>query len=53
MEVKMKIALAYAPSEQQFVPIPPLGITTLSSYLKNINIDNDVFDLELELWLAQ
>lgn len=49
----MRVALAYTPSEQQFLPVPPLGITALSSYLKSVDISNDVFDLELELWLAQ
>lgn len=47
----MKIALTYAPSEQQFLPVPPLGISVLSQHLKNNNIDNDIIDLELELWL--
>ena len=32
----MKIALCYAPSEQQFIPVPPLGIAVLKSYLKSI-----------------
>ncbi|GEM_PF-1848772 len=49
----MKVALAYLPSEQQFLPMPPLGVTVLSSYLKTLEIENDVFDLELELWLSQ
>lgn len=47
----MKLALVYAPSEQQFLPVPPLGISVLSQHLKNNNIDNDIFDFELELWL--
>lgn len=48
---RLKIALTYAPSEQQFLPVPPLGISILSQYLIGKNIDNDVIDLELELWL--
>lgn len=50
---KIKIALTYAPSEQQFLPVPPLGISALSQHLLNNDIDNDVIDLELELWLSQ
>lgn len=46
-----KVAINYAPSEQQFLPVPPLGISVLSEYLKENNIENDVIDLELELWL--
>ncbi|HEY5588742.1 MAG TPA: radical SAM protein [Candidatus Paceibacterota bacterium] len=49
----MKIALTYAPSEQQFIPVPPLGIAVLCSYLKDQDIFVDMFDLELELWLSQ
>lgn len=47
----MKLALTYAPSEQQFLPVPPLGISVLSQHLKNNGINNDIIDLELELWL--
>lgn len=50
---KIKIALTYAPSEQQFLPVPPLGISVLSQHLKNNMIDNDIIDLELELWIKQ
>lgn len=49
----MKIALCYAPSEQQFIPVPPLGISVLKSYLKQHEKDVTTFDLELELWLSQ
>ena len=49
----IKIALTYAPSEQQFLPVPPLGISALSQHLINSRINNDVIDLELELWLKQ
>lgn len=47
----MKIALTYAPSEQQFLPVPPLGISALSQHLINNRIRNDVIDLELEMWI--
>ncbi len=50
--IKMKVALTYAPSEQQFLPVPPLGVSVLSQHLKNSNIDNDIIDLELELWIS-
>lgn len=50
---EFKIALTYAPSEQQFLPVPPLGISALSQNLINNGFDNDVIDLELELWLSQ
>lgn len=50
---KKKILLAYCPSEQQFLPVPPLGISVLSEYLKEQKIENDIIDLELELWLQQ
>lgn len=50
---KARIALTYAPSEQQFLPVPPLGISALSQHLINHGIDNDVVDLELELWLSK
>jgi radical SAM superfamily enzyme YgiQ (UPF0313 family) len=49
----MKIALIYPPSEQQFLPVPPLGIFILASYLKNKGVDVTAIDLELELWLRQ
>jgi radical SAM superfamily enzyme YgiQ (UPF0313 family) len=49
----MKIALAYAPSEQQFIPVPPLGIAVLNSYMRNKGISVDTFDLELELWMLR
>lgn len=49
----IRIALTYAPSEQQFLPVPPLGISALSQHLINSGINNDVIDLELELWLKQ
>lgn len=49
----MKIALCYAPSEQQFIPVPPLGIAVLKSYLKQHEKTVTTFDLELELWLSQ
>ena len=48
----MKTVLTYAPSEQQFLPVPPLGICVLSQHLKNNGINNDIIDLELELWLG-
>lgn len=50
---EFKIALTYAPSEQQFLPVPPLGISALSQHLIDYNIKNDIIDLELELWLSQ
>ena len=50
---EIKIALTYAPSEQQFLPVPPLGISALSQHLIDNGINNDVIDLELELWLSQ
>lgn len=49
----IKIALTYAPSEQQFLPVPPLGISALSQHLLNNGINNDIIDLELELWIMQ
>ncbi|MDR2982855.1 MAG: cobalamin B12-binding domain-containing protein [Puniceicoccales bacterium] len=49
----MKTVLSYAPSEQQFIPVPPLGIAVLSAYLKERGISVDTMDLELELWLSQ
>lgn len=49
----IKVAITYAPSEQQFLPVPPLGISALSQHLLNEGIENDVIDLELELWLSQ
>lgn len=51
MSLEYKIALTYAPSEQQFLPVPPLGISVLSQYLIEKGIENDIIDLELELWL--
>lgn len=48
-----KVVLTYAPSEQQFLPVPPLGISVLSQYLIERGIENDIIDLELELWLNQ
>lgn len=53
MTNNIKIALTYAPSEQQFLPVPPLGISALSQHLIDNKIDNKVIDLELELWLKQ
>ena len=50
---KMNIAVTYAPSEQQFLPVPPLGISVLSQHLLDNNIEHDIIDLELELWLLQ
>ena len=50
---ELKIALTYAPSEQQFLPVPPLAISALSQHLIDNGINNDVIDLELELWLSQ
>lgn len=50
---KMNIAITYAPSEQQFLPVPPLGISVLSQHLLDNNIEHDIIDLELELWLLQ
>lgn len=49
----MKIALCYAPSEQQFIPVPPLGISVLKTFLKENGKNVTTFDLELELWLSQ
>lgn len=49
----MKIALCYVPSEQQFIPVPPLGVSVLKSYLKQQGKEVTTFDLELELWLSQ
>ena len=49
----MNIAITYAPSEQQFIPVPPLGISVLSTVAKDNGIKADVIDLELELWLKQ
>lgn len=49
---QMKLAITYAPSEQQFLPVPPLGIAVISQYLQNKGIHNDTIDLELELWLS-
>ena len=49
----MKIALAYAPSEQQFIPVPPLGIAVLGSYLREKGVPVDTLDFELELWLSR
>lgn len=50
---EIKIALTYPPSEQQFLPVPPLGISALSQHLIDNGINNEVIDLELELWLSQ
>ena len=48
---ELKIVLTYAPSEQQFLPVPPLGICALSQHLIDNGIKNDIIDSELELWI--
>ena len=49
----MNIAFIYPPSEQQFIPVPPLGIATLASEAKSTQHKITLIDLELELWLNQ
>ena len=48
MSNKIKVTLVQAPAWS--TNLPPLGIAYLSSFLKDKNIDVDIFDLNIELY---
>ena len=47
----MRIALAFAPGLQIEKTLPPIGIATLSAFLKAHGYRSDLYDLNLELAL--